>query len=294
MSYKYSFSDNEIYSSSDVNEIAKRLVTSGIEDSFTDGVAYNVSKFNEMGKQLYTSGVVPEDCLTLKVNKIADDEILINPGLAFFSDGATIEIEAGGETLKITPGVKNYVYLKNDLADRNICYPCCSVEAPEGDYVALAEIDESGTVSDKRVYAKGKLPGYQSVAGMPLYIKETVELTLLSGFAANGSAKIDIGNNNFNYILCPGFNDNGSGYQSLSIYRISDGKIMSYFSFGDSDALARSSQLCLFNNGSMRRDTAMVSLNDGVLNLNITSNSSMGKLGKAGDIMRITVNLILF
>lgn len=295
MAYKYSFSDNEIYSSSDVNEITKRLVTSGIEDSFTDGVAYNVSKFNEMGKQLYTSGVVPEDCMTLKVNKIADDEILINPGLAFFSDGATIEIEAGGETLKITPGVKNYVYLKNDLADRNICYPCCSTEAPEGDYVALAEIDESGTVSDKRVYAKGKLPGYQSVAGAPLYINEIVEIELSDKYVASTSASFDIGYNDFNYILCCDFAESGGGCNVLSIYRISDGKIMSFYrqKKSDVDSYISDSKICLFHNGR-RTDSATITLSDGVLKLKINSFSSSGLLGDVGDIMTIPVNLILF
>ena len=115
MSYKFSFADNMVYSASDINEITKRLVTSGIEDSFTDGVAYNVSRFNEAGKLLYTSGVVPENCFTLKVIKASDTEVLINPGLAFFNDGATIEIEAGGEILPFVSGSKNYVYLKNDL-----------------------------------------------------------------------------------------------------------------------------------------------------------------------------------
>ena len=293
MAYKYSFSDNEIYSSSDVNEITKRLVTSGIEDSFTDGVAYNVSKFNEMGKQLYTSGIVPENCLTLKVTKVADDEVLINPGVAFFSDGATIEIEAGGETLKYTPGVKNYVYLKNDLTDRNICYPCCSIEAPEGDYVTLAEIDEGGAISDKRIYAKGKLPGYQSVAGKILYINESAEIELWDRYVVTTSVSFDIGNNNFNYILCPNFNDDHMGKQSLAIYRISDGKIMSYFSTSDDEADVINNKVWLFYNG-VRRDTADFSLNGGVLTLKINSFSSSGRLGDVGDILTVPINLILF
>ncbi|MBO5734120.1 MAG: hypothetical protein J6R66_04450, partial [Clostridia bacterium] len=125
MSYKFSFADNATYSAVDVNAITKRLVTSGIEDNFTDGVAYNVSKFNEAGKLLYTSGAVPESCLSLKVEDAGNGKILVNPGKAFFDDGAVIEIEAGGETLSYVSGFKNYVYLKNDLADKNKCYPYC-------------------------------------------------------------------------------------------------------------------------------------------------------------------------
>ncbi|MBQ3181751.1 MAG: hypothetical protein IJB50_03230, partial [Clostridia bacterium] len=140
MSYKFTFADNEVYTATDVNNITKRLVTAGVEDSFSDGVAYNVSKFNEAtGKLLYTSGTVPESCNSLKVEKSSDSEILINPGCAFFKDGAVIEIEAGGETLPYVSGSKNYVYLQNDLTNTNKCYPACSVDLPTGDYVMLAE-----------------------------------------------------------------------------------------------------------------------------------------------------------
>ncbi len=202
MSYKYSFADNEVYSAADVNNITKRLVTSGIEDSFTDGVAYNVSKFNEAGKLLYTSGAVPESCLSLKVEDAGEGKILINPGKAFFDDGAVIEIEAGGETLSYVSGSKNYVYLKNDLINTNRCYPCCTASEPEGDYVLLAEIDASGNITDKRTYAKGKLPGYQSIAERVLVIDETVsKVAEASEKYLRGSVTFDIGNNNYEYIL---------------------------------------------------------------------------------------------
>jgi len=197
MSYKFTFADNEVYTATDVNNITKRLVTAGVEDSFSDGVAYNVSKFNEAtGKLLYTSGTVPESCNSLKVEKSSDSEILINPGYAFFSDGAVIEIDAGGEMLSFVSGSKNYVYLKNDLINTNRCYPVCSVEEPVGDFVLLAEIDENGEITDKRTYAKGKLPGYQSFAGNVLRIQDTIQVTENSN-----SKTFDIGNNNFEYIL---------------------------------------------------------------------------------------------
>ncbi len=202
MAYKYSFADNEAYGASDINAITKRLVTSGIEDSFTDGVAYNVSKINEAGKLLYTSGVVPENCLTLKVVPASEGRILINPGLAFFDDGSVIEIEDGGEEMSYVAGAVNYVYLKNDLLNMNASYPYCGTQAPEGDYVLLAEIDESGAIADKRTYAKGKLPGYQSVAGNVLVIDETVtKVADTSGSGLTGSATFDIGGNNYEYIL---------------------------------------------------------------------------------------------
>lgn len=232
MAYKYSFADNEIYGASDINAITKRLVTSGIEDSFVDGVAYNVSKFNEAGKLLYTSGAVPESCLTLKVESAGTGKILINPGKAFFDDGAVIEIEAGGEILSYVSGSKNYVYLKNDLINTNRCYPCCTVSGPEGDYVLLAEIDTAGKITDKRTYAKGKLPGYQSFAGNVVRIQEYMGITGTDSGYYTASRTFDIGNNNFEYILTyvkrSGESSSTYTFPCLGIYDISE---QSYLGF---------------------------------------------------------------
>ena len=234
MSYRFTFADNEIYTATDVNAITKRLVTSGVADSFSDGVAYNVSEFNELGKLLYKSGVVSEDCNTLKVKKISDTEILINPGTAFFDDGAVIEIEAGGEVLSFVSGSRNYVYLKNDLIEKNTCYPVCSVSEPSGNYVLLCEIDEAGKIEDKRIYAKGKLPGYQSYAGNVLRLREYIEMVQdeNSSKMCSGTKQFDIGNNSFEYILSyvkVGDNAGNYTYPCLGIYDIANG---AYLGFG--------------------------------------------------------------
>lgn len=232
MSYKYSFADNKAYGAEDLNAITKRLVTSGVEDSFTDGVAYNVSKFNEAGKLLYTSGVVPESNLTLKVIAAEDGKILINPGRAFFDDGAVIEIEEGGETLSYVSGSKNYVYLKNDLINTNRCYPCCTVSEPDGYYVLLAEIDAAGTITDKRTYARGKLPGYQSVAGNAMRLQESIGVTNTGSGYYSGSRTFDIGDNTFEYILTYVKRANGGvSTQTLPCLGIYDIKESSYLSF---------------------------------------------------------------
>ena len=237
MSYKYSFADNEMYGATDINEITKRLVTAGVEDSFLDGVAYNVSRFNEAGKLLYTSGVVPETCLTLKVVSNGEGKILINQGKAFFDDGAVIEIEAGGEALTYVTGTKNYVYLKNDLLNTNMCYPCCTTDEPTGIYVLLAEINEIGVITDRRKFARGKLPGYQSVAGNVMHLKETIDITVensTSNFYISKS--FDIGPNNFEYILAYREQEDGSKTQwpCLGIYDIKKNGYRSYSTIGSS------------------------------------------------------------
>ncbi len=270
MSYKYSFADNEIYGASDINAITKRLVTSGVEDSFTDGVAYNVSRFNDAGKLLYTSGAVPESYLSLKVEDAGDGKILINPGKAFFDDGAVIEIEAGGETLPYVSGSKNYVYLKNDLINTNRCYPCCTASEPEGDYVLLAEIDASGNIQDKRTYARGKLPGYQGVAGNVIILNETVSFKG-SGSMIKGSVQFDIGENDFEYILTmrPG-NSYSDSSDFLGIYNISENTYMGFGVYSDSRRHYSTSELYLYCDYTIYL-IGSFSLSDGILTIDMTA-----------------------
>lgn len=166
MAYEYSFMDNQVIGVDHLNKLTKRFVTSGVADPFTNGVPYNVSKFNDIVKANGTSGVVPSNISTLRVTKTSGNTVSVNTGTAFFANGSTIDVTSP-ESLNFTPGVKNYVYLKSDMA-QNKNYPACTTAQPTGDYVILAEIDHAGTVTDKRAYAKGKLPGYCSNANVML------------------------------------------------------------------------------------------------------------------------------
>lgn len=242
MSYNFSFADNAVYSAADVNKITSRLVTAGVEDPFTDGVPYNLSAINEAGTLIYTEGVVPETVNTLKVTRGTEEgTVLINPGTAFFADGSVIEIESGGETLSYTAGMKHYVYLKNDLVNTNTSYPVCSAEEPAGDFVLLAEVAEDGAITDKRTYARGKLPGYASNSGYPTNITDTVDIsdyerytyesgstTILTGIY-KGTKTYNIGNNNYRYVLSyieP--RSSTDNYSCLGFYNLTDGSCVSF------------------------------------------------------------------
>lgn len=300
MSYKFTFADNAVYTSTDVNSITKRLVTSGVEDVFSDGVPYNVSKFNELGRLMYTKGTVPENFLSLKVEKISDDEILINPGTAFFDDGAVIEIEAGGETLTFTPGCKNYVYLKNDLAEKNTCYPKCSTSEATGDFVMLAEIDENGEMSDKRTFARGKLPGYESVAGKALFFNETVKATLTDYYSGTGHAEFDVGNNSFKYIIFTNLLSQREDPVNLSIYKIEDGGTVSfYMAVNQEEARCdKSGKIHLYYEkyGPFKEHSVKVSFENGILKADVAVSCSQGwgnNLGDAGDEIDVKLEFIM-
>lgn len=162
MPYESTFHDNASYGASDVNAALAQFVTSGIADPFTDGVPYNASKLNEIIHGIAMPGVVPETDTSCKCILNTDAHtVRISAGTAFFADGSRITFDMEGETLPYTPGRKQYVYLRA-APEENRCYPVCSAAEPSGDYVMLAEISADGTLTDRRAYAKGKVPGYQS------------------------------------------------------------------------------------------------------------------------------------
>lgn len=300
MAYKFSFADNGIYGADDLNNITKRLVTSGVADTFADGVPYNVSQINSAGECLYSSGVVPETVSTLKVT--ADNEagtVLIYPGTAFFADGAVMEIEAGGHELIFTPGTKHYVYLKNDLTASNTCYPACTIEAPEGDFVPLAEIEEDGMVTDTRTYAMGKLPGYQSNALSALKIEDTVVLPPHYSSEANEIRTYQIGNNNYRYLLAvQDENGGGPGCKVLSLYSFETGSCLSCYGGFASDVEAFKVRgyfhrqlgfyLCYGSFPDLVLAAEDISMENGVLTLNL------GKLSSADSEITYSFTLYLF
>lgn len=292
MSYKYSFADNEVYSATDVNKITKRLVTSGIADSFSDGVAYNVSKFNDAGRLLYTSGVVPETCLTMKVSKIDDKKVLINPGVAFFDDGSVLEIEDGGEELAYTTGTVNYVYLKNDLEGSNSSYPCCSTEEPEGDFVMLAELNAVGSVIDKRKYARGKLPGYESVGNNAMHLHQRVALTVVDQHRAVGEEIFDIGGNTYEYVVSFSFDAGANNKENLALYRISDGQIISFYRKSDIESIFDNTGLCVYSDNTRNRIYAKPSIVDGNLKLEFEAFWSHEHIDEYGDTYMLDLDLL--
>lgn len=263
MSYRYSFADNETYSAEDLNKFFSRIVSSGIEEHFDDGVPYNLSKINDAGACIYTDGVVPETELSLKVIKNGDKAEIL-PGAAFFKDGAVIEIYET-ESLDIISGVKNYVYLKNDLEEGNACYPEVSDEEPSENFVLLCEINGE-TVTDMRKYAKGKLPFYSSNAFYKMEISDDIHII---NDKAEESKTYDIGNNTFGHILAV-------GKDLLGIYEINSGKYLSFAKHSEKSNCLHTDKLCMWH-GSYYELCGKITLSEGKLSVSFTfSNTADG------------------
>ena len=226
MSYTFTFMDNATYGASDVNGALALLVTSGIADPFTDGVPYNASKLNDIIYAVSTAGVVPDTVSACKVTQDADETTVhIAAGTAFFSDGSRITFDVEGETLPYTEGVKQYVYLLA-APEENRNYPVCSTVEPSGDYVMLAEIAADGALTDKRTYAKGKLPGYQSNVGTMMQINDTLVLPQTGPSYSHDYGPVQytihLGINSYSYLI---YDDQFT----YSVYDIPTGKYHSFY-----------------------------------------------------------------
>lgn len=229
---EYSFMDNAIYAVDDLNKITTRLVTSGITDPLTDGVPYNCRKINDIVSVVATSGVVPDGVTTLKV--VTSDTVgkfWVMPGTAFFANGSNITLTAS-EYVAYTEGVGNYIYLKSDLT-LNKNYIVCDTTGPAygDDTVLLAYADGLG-IQDKRVYAKGKVPGYQSNANAKMEFTHTFTGVTVGEYRdfTGKTFQIDIGVNNYEKLIVDNgyFGTNTAIGCSLTNYNLLDGTFKCY------------------------------------------------------------------
>lgn len=195
--YKYSFFDNQTVGVDHLNEITKRVVSGGISAVYS-GVDFNVSDINDTNKAILTGGVVPETDTNLKVTAIGSGRYLINPGLCFFNNGTTMEVLSGGEEISAPLGTKRYVYLVSD-ANKMACFvEILTSPKQTGEFLLLAVINADGTITDKRTYARGKVPGfYASTEGMSINISQTYkELE----FNPGTNIEVTIGEGNFKHL----------------------------------------------------------------------------------------------
>lgn len=210
--YKYTFFDNQLIGVDHLNEITERLVSGGISAVYS-GVDFNVSDINDTNKAILTGGVVPENDLNLKVTTIDSGRYLINPGLCFFNNGTTMEVLSGGEEISVLLGTKRYVYLVSD-ANKMSCYvEVLENEKQSGEFILLAIINTDGTITDKRTYARGKVPGfYASSDGLEINITETYTGPI--GFVGT-NIEIAVGEGAFKHLCIraeSGAFHNGAGY----------------------------------------------------------------------------------
>jgi len=150
MGFTYSFTDNELYGTDDINAAISRLTTKGVTVYPTDRNL--IDAMNTVTAEVAGPGIdfSQYSCLVTTEN----DNIRIGPGTAFFEDGVSMVIDSEGILLPFE--YNSYIYLYRDVVQNN-CYPCISEQLPENNFVLLAYTDEQGAVQDRREYATSKL-----------------------------------------------------------------------------------------------------------------------------------------
>jgi hypothetical protein len=195
--FKYTFFDNQLIGVDHLNEITKRLVTGGVSAVYS-GADFDVSGINNSNMAILCGGVVPESDLNLKVVSLGNGRFLINQGVCFFDDGTTMEVLSGGEEIAVALGVARYVYLTSDKNQMKCFVEITDSEKQSGVFQLLAYIDEAGSVHDRRVYARGKVPGfYGSNAGKTVNITEEYGFGDLTGATA---IEVPVGDGNFSHL----------------------------------------------------------------------------------------------
>jgi len=122
----------------------------GYTYDFKDNVTYGSNNINGIRREIMTAGVGPyaESCKVVAGS--ASGTVKITAGSVLLNDGSCIIFDSAGETLSITQGQKQYIYVVNDGVTNTNHPVVSSTEPTTGDYVMLAEVAANGTITDRR------------------------------------------------------------------------------------------------------------------------------------------------
>ena len=157
MAFTYSFVDNEIYGTDDINDITKSLTGAGVAP-FVSKDSYNVSDLNNVTSALVGEGVQLDGCLCSVVDAgTSERHIEIAQGIVFFESGVRMTVDEEGYILPIEPNTDGYIYAQYSpsLQKADIVF---SRELPtDGECVPLVKVLADGTLLDKRTFARSKI-----------------------------------------------------------------------------------------------------------------------------------------
>lgn len=159
---KYYFGDNRSYGADDLKAALGVLVAAGgITVDLSDGTKYDPSKLNGLIGSAVAAGVVPESSTSMKLVK-SGGGYSVMPGKAVFSDGGIAVLEAS-EAVDAKPG--QYVYLAYSTALDDVYFLSADTEQSERGgvlLVPLGRVKPDGSVENRRVYARGRVPALAS------------------------------------------------------------------------------------------------------------------------------------
>ena len=148
--FTVNFLANQAITEEEINEIGYNL-SNTVYTSFENNTPYGINDFNAITAHMMNKGVkrnYKNECAL----SLADTNVHIDSGLAFFENGATITIDDDGIDLTLEDSTeKQYVYLFFN-STINIGGARCTVEYPSGDFVMLGSI-KNGVLTQDRTFA---------------------------------------------------------------------------------------------------------------------------------------------
>ena len=205
MAITYSFADNTVYGTEDINDITKSLVGAGVAP-FVSKESYNVSDLNALTEALVGAGVQMDGCMcTVHDKETQYMAVLVAQGVVFFENGVRLAIDSDGYMVSVTPNTAGFIYAYYNKALQTADIMFAESLPENGEVVLLAEISAEGELRDKREFAQSKIATlgrnltYEAkLTERPQYLYEGNSSTGKARYAIN-EAKVDL--SKFRYVL---------------------------------------------------------------------------------------------
>lgn len=152
MAMSYSFVDNKLYGTDDINNITKNLVGGGIAP-FPTKDSYSISDLNSLSSAVVESGV----CRDGFKCSLSGNVVTIAEGVLYFENGVCLTVDEGGYEVEVMPSTAGYICAHFDDEKQEAEIIFCTQLPSIGFNVMLAEISAEGVISDKRVFARSKI-----------------------------------------------------------------------------------------------------------------------------------------
>ena len=157
MAIKYSFVDNIIYGTEDVNAITKDLTGAGVAP-FPTQDTYNTSDFNTLTEALVSTGTSLDGCkCTVADAATTNMTVTVAQGIIFFESGVRLTVDSEGYEISVTPSKAGYIFAHFNPALQVADILFDTALPTDGEYVLLAELAVNGTITDKRTFARSKI-----------------------------------------------------------------------------------------------------------------------------------------
>lgn len=153
--FRYTFVNDTVYSTDDINDITKNLTGAGIAP-FQTKDSYTEEDLNGLTAALTTSGTAGDSCRCTKDG----NTVKIAEGILYFENGVTLTVDSAGYSVDVPKNSEGYVYAHFDTVTNTADIVFAEELPASGYHVTLAEVSSAGELTDRRTYARSRVPSF--------------------------------------------------------------------------------------------------------------------------------------